>query len=126
MSTGENQGQPWEETPITQEMLDEIASLPPEQFQKVMVGMVHQLYLSIADTAQWAADQRDMVGKTLTDGTKAIADGLDGRLRTLEHWAFTMTILVNKLRGIMPDAERDRGTAEMFLVDYDRFFDAQA
>jgi hypothetical protein len=116
-----DQGQSWEETPITQETLDELASLPPEQFQKVIVDQVHQLYLSMAETVQWTADQRDMVGKTLADGTKAIADGLDDRLRTLEHWAFTMTILVNQLRGLPPDAKRDRGTAEMFLVDYDGF-----
>lgn len=121
-----DQGRPWEEIPITQKMLDELASLSSEQFQKVMVGMVHQLYLSIADTVRWTADQRDMVGKTLADGTKAIADGLDDRLRTLEHWAFTMTVFVNQLRGIPPDAERDRGTAEMFLVDYDKFVGAQA
>ena len=49
-SPKKDQGQPWEEIPITQGMLDELASLPPEQFQRKMVEQIHELYLQLAAT----------------------------------------------------------------------------
>ncbi|MDO9533283.1 MAG: hypothetical protein Q7O12_14310 [Deltaproteobacteria bacterium] len=118
-SPKKDQGQPWEEHPITQEMLDEFASLPSEQFQRKMVEQFHELYLQLAATINWTAEQRDMVGKTFAEAIKTLAKGHDERLRVLEQWAFSMTILFNQMRGCPPDIKRNREIAEMFLVDFD-------
>jgi hypothetical protein len=118
-SPKKDQGQPWEASPITQAMLDELASLAPEQFQRKMVEQVHELYLQLAATINWTAEQRDMVGKTFGEAIKTLAKGHDERLRMLEQWAFSITILFNQMRGCPPDIERNRGIAEMFLVDFD-------
>ncbi len=118
-SPKQDQGQPWEEIPITQEMLDNLASLPPKQFQREIVGQVHELYLQLAATITWTAEQRDMVGKVFGEAIMTLAKGIDERLRTLEQWAFCTTILFNQTRGLPPDIERNRGIAEMFLVDFD-------
>jgi hypothetical protein len=118
-SPKKDQGQPWEAIPITQEMLDELASLPPDKFQREIVGQVHELYLQLGATINWTAEQRDMVGKTFAEAMKTLAKGIDDRLRVLEQWAFSITILINQMRGLPPDIERNRGIAEMFLVDFD-------
>ncbi len=118
-SPKQDQGHPLEKIPITQGNLDKIASLPPEQFQREIVQQVHELYLQMLEIINWTADQRDMAGKTFAKGLKTVARGADDRLKMLEDWAFTITILINNMRGLPPDVERNRGIAEMFNIDFD-------
>lgn len=110
---------PLEETPITQEMLDNLASLPPEQFQREIVRHFHEIYIGLLETVNWTAEQRDMACKFFGETLKTVAKRTDERVKMLEDWAFTITLVVNDLRGLPPSIERNRAVAEMFNIDFD-------
>jgi hypothetical protein len=101
-----------------------------KNFRATLIGILKALHDGLIMVIEHGANQREMLLKAVGKVNRAIQKDLKTanenfnliheELVNLQEWAFLISLLINQMRGLPFDMERNQTLAEIFRVDIDK------